>query len=217
MAALHDVAANIAASPTPNAIVMETSTMPLEDKIKMHDTLAAAGVTLLDCPVSGTSVQALAKELGVYLSGDEAAAKACEPVAEAIGKAFRYVGEFGNGSKMKFVANCLVAVHTAAAAEAMAMGVKGGLDAELIYDVITNTSPAASSAMFGLRGKLMVEDNYPSQMPLHLFKKDTTVIGDFGKSVGAEMPLFAQAEALYARARKGHPDEDIAAVFTVLK
>lgn len=217
MQALHDVAADIAARPTPGAVIMETSTMPLEDKHKMHDTLAAVGVTLLDCPVSGTAKQARDKDLGVYLSGDEAAHKTCIPVVEAVSRAHRYVGPFGNGSKMKYVANCLVAVHTAAAAEAIAMGIKGGLDAKLIYDVISETSPAASSAMFKLRGALMVDGSYPAQMPLALFKKDTTIIGDFGRSVGAKMPLFDQAETLYASAREDHPDEDIAAVFTVLE
>ncbi len=216
MQALHDVAADIAANPTQGAVIMETSTMPLEDKQKMHDTLASVGVTLLDCPVSGTAKQARDKDLGVYLSGDETAHKTCIQVVEAISRAHRYVGPFGNGSKMKYVANCLVAIHTAAAAEAIAMGVKGGLDAGLIHDVISNTSPAASSAMFKLRGELMVDGDFPAQMPLALFKKDTTVIGGFGRSVGAKMPLFDQAEALYAAARENHPDEDIAAVYTVL-
>ncbi|MCZ6764479.1 MAG: NAD-binding protein, partial [Alphaproteobacteria bacterium] len=179
--------------------------------------LAATGVTLLDCPVSGTGLQARHKDLGVYLSGDEAAAKTCVPIVEAISKAHRYVGPFGNGSKMKYVANTLVAIHTAAAAEALAMGVKGGLEAELIYDVISNISPAATSPMFDVRGKLMVAHDFPAQMPLYNWKKDTTVISDFGRSVGAAMPLFNTAVELYDQARETHENDDIAAVYTVLE
>jgi len=219
MPALHDVAANIAANPSlykdAGAIVMETSTMPVEDKQQAHDVLAAAGVTLLDCPVSGTGLQARNKDLGVYLSGDEDAATKCVPIVEAISKVHRYVGPFGHGSKMKYIANCLVAIHTAGAAEAMNMGVRGGLPADLIYDVITETSPAATSPMFNVRGKLMKDGSYPAQMPLYNWKKDTTVIGDFGKSVGATMPLFDAAVKLYDEARETHNEDDIAAIYTV--
>ena len=216
MPALHDVAANIAANPTQGAVVMETSTMPIEDKQRAHDLLATAGVILLDCPVSGTGLQARNKDLGVYLSGDEDAHKKCIRVVEAISKVHRYVGAFGNGSKMKYIANTLVAIHSAAAAEAIALGVKGGLDAQDVYDTITLTSPAASSRMFELRGKLMVAGDFPAQMPLRMFKKDTTVIGDYANAVGARMPLFETASALYDEARELYPEEDLSAVYKVL-
>lgn len=216
MPALHDVAANIAADPTAGAVVMETSTMPIEDKQRAHDVLAGVGVTLLDCPVSGTGKQARDGDLGVYLSGDEVAHLKCIAVVEAISKVHRYVGPFGNGSKMKYIANTLVAIHTAATAEAIALGVKAGLTAEMVYDVISNTSPAATSSMFKLRGQLMVDGEFPAQMPLAMWQKDTNVIGAFGKSVGANMPLFETAVGLYDRARETHPQDDIAAVYTVL-
>jgi len=106
----------IAAAANGAAPVMECSTLPIEDKLRNRDKLAAVGVTLLDTPLSGTGAQAVNKDLAVYLSGDEGAANACVEIVEGFARAHYYVGEFGNGSKMKYVANHLVAIHNIAAA-----------------------------------------------------------------------------------------------------
>ena len=165
----------IAAAANTAAPVMECSTLPIEDKQRNHDALAAAGVTLLDAPLSGTGAQALNKDLAVYLSGGENAANICAEITEGFARVHYYVGEFGNGSKMKYVANHLVAIHNVAAAEALVLGMKSGLDAQTIFDVISDS--AGNSRMFEIRGPMMVADNYDTAtMKMEVWQKDMGII-----------------------------------------
>ena len=93
-------------------------------------------MTLLDCPLSGTGAQAVTRDLAVYASGEEAAFGRCREIFAGFARATHYLGAFGNGSRMKFVANLLVAVHNVAAAEAIVLGTKAGLDPQRILEVI---------------------------------------------------------------------------------
>lgn len=206
----------IAAGGNTDVIVMECSTFPIEDKQRNHDALADAGVTMLDAPLSGTGAQAREKDLAVYLSGDEAAAKACAEVIEGFARAHYYVGAFGNGSRMKYVANHLVAIHNIAAAEAMVMGMKGGLDAQVIYDVISDS--AGTSRMFEVRGPMMVADDYSdATMKISVWQKDMSIIGAFAKSLDCPTPLFGTCADIYtAGMAQGRSEEDTAAVCAVL-
>ncbi|MDA0786679.1 MAG: NAD(P)-dependent oxidoreductase [Proteobacteria bacterium] len=206
----------IASAGSKDVIIMECSTFPIEDKQRNHDALAAAGVTMLDAPLSGTGAQAREKDLAVYLSGDEAAANICAEVIEGFARAHYYVGEFGNGSRMKYVANHLVAIHNIAAAEAMVMGMKGGLDPQLIYDVISNS--AGTSRMFEVRGPMMVADDYSdATMKISVWQKDMSVIGAFAKSLDCPTPLFTTCSDIYvAGMAQGRQDQDTAAVCAIL-
>src|SRR5436190_14390606 len=106
------------AAPRPGLIVAEISTFPIEAKQRAHDRLATAGIAMLDCPLSGTGAQAVTCDLALYGSGDAAAFERCRDAFAGFARASHYLGAFGNGSRMKFVANLLVAVHNVAAAEA---------------------------------------------------------------------------------------------------
>ena len=139
-------------------IVIETSTSPIEAKIEARDTLARGGALLLDCPISGTGAQVVNRDLAVYGSGDEDAFTACLPVFEGIARSNYYVGEFGNGSRMKYVANLLVYIHNVASAETLVLGMKAGLEPELIHQVISGSG--SSSTMFEVRDGLMVDEDY---------------------------------------------------------
>ena len=97
-------------------IVVETSTLPIADKSKARDVLQRKKAILLDCPLSGTGAQARSGDLVVYGSGDKAAFSKVIPVLKGFSRAQYFVGEFGNGSKMKFVANLMVAIHNVSAA-----------------------------------------------------------------------------------------------------
>jgi len=107
-AALLEVAAAIAGAGKPGLIVIETSTLPIEVKEKARDVLAACGIVLLDCPLSGTGAQARVRDLSVYASGPRSAVQRCAPVFEAFAREHFHLGPFGTGSKMKFLANLLV-------------------------------------------------------------------------------------------------------------
>src|SRR5512146_1132791 len=103
-------------------VVIETSTLPLEVKFALRDRCAGSGVIVLDCPISGTGAQAAAKDISVYASGVQTAVKRCMPVFSGFARSMHYCGDFGNGSRLKFVANLLVTIHNLSAAEAIVLG-----------------------------------------------------------------------------------------------
>ena len=117
----------------PGTIVIETSTLPLEVKLGVRDVCDERGVVVLDCPISGTGAQAAKKDISVYASGPKAAVKACEAVFSGFARSMHYCGEYGNGSKLKFIANLLVTIHNLSTAEAIVMGRCSGLDLVLLY------------------------------------------------------------------------------------
>src|SRR5438874_191939 len=126
----------------PGLVVVETSTLSLEDKESARHVLSQSGGVLLDCPVSGTGAQAASRDMVFLASGDSAAISRVQPVLARLGRRVYEVGAFGDGSRLKYVANLLVAIHNVASAEAFVLADKAGLDTRLVYDV--RTASAAS-------------------------------------------------------------------------
>lgn len=219
-ASFHEVmtgANGIKAASNSNLIVIECSTLTVEDKQTAHDALKTVGTVLLDCPISGTGAQAQTRDLSVYVSGDKAAGEKCQPVLDAIANHTFYAGEFSNGSKMKFVANVLVAIHNVASAEAMVLGMKAGLDPAAIYNVIK--AGAGNSRIFELRAPMMVENNYDAAtMKMDVWQKDMKVIGDFAKRLECQVPLFDASATVYEQGLSQGMDKlDTASVCRVLE
>jgi putative dehydrogenase len=198
-------------------VLAEVSTLPIEEKQRQHDRLAAAGMVMLDCPLSGTGAQAATGDLVVFASGDKAACDAAADVFAGFSRLTHYLGEFGNGSRMKFVANLLVAIHNVASAEAIVLGMKAGLDPALVAKVIA--SGAGTSKVFELRSPMMVKGDYqPATMKLDIWKKDMEVIADFARALGVETPTFSASAPVYEAARAGgYGADDTAAVCAVLE
>lgn len=215
--ALASVTADIAAAGRRSQIVIETSTLPIEVKVTARKRLAAAGVTLLDCPLSGTGAQARGRDLVVFASGDRAAYRKCVPVFEGIARAHFLIGPFGDGSKMKFIANLLVAIHNVAAAEAMVLGIKSGLDPALVLKVVS--SGAGTSRMLEVRGPMMVKGDYSdATMKVSVWQKDMKIIGEYARSIDCPTPLFLASAPFYTAAMAmGRGDEDTASVCAVLE
>jgi 3-hydroxyisobutyrate dehydrogenase-like beta-hydroxyacid dehydrogenase len=216
VAALEATVDALIAEPHRGLVVVEASTFPIEAKDTARERLAEAGMILLDCPISGTGAQAVNRDLAIYASGDEAAYLRCQPVFDAIARVSHYLGAFGNGSRMKFIANLLVAVHNVATAEAMVLGVRSGLDPHKIVDVIG--SGAGNSRIFELRGPMMARQNYrPASASTHVFQKDSAIIAAFAKSLGVDTPMLDTAAPLFDEAdAMGFGDDDVAAVHAVL-
>jgi 3-hydroxyisobutyrate dehydrogenase-like beta-hydroxyacid dehydrogenase len=172
---------------------------------------------LLDCPLSGTGAQAATRDLAVYASGERAAFDQAEPVFRHFARISHYLGAFGNGSRMKFVANLLVAIHNVASAEAMVLGIKAGLDPETIVKVIG--SGAGTSRIFELRAPLMAKNDYqPATMKIDIWQKDMAIIGAFATALGVETPTFTATGALYDAAQAaGLGADDTAAVCALLE
>ncbi len=215
--ALSRTAVELSQSAGRGTIVIETSTLPIPVKESARDVLAKRGVILLDCPLSGTGAQARVKDLIVYASGDRAAYRKTVPVLQGFTRANYYVGAFGAGSKIKFVANLLVAIHNVAAAEAMVLGMKAGLDPALVLKVVSDG--AGSSRMFQVRGPMMVKGDYSeATMKNEVWQKDMTIIGDFARELDCPTPLFAASAPIYnAAMAMGLGKEDTGAVCAVLE
>ena len=199
------------------SIVIETSTLPIGVKEEARKRLAARDVTLLDCPLSGTGAQARLKDLVVYASGDRNAYVRTTDVMDGFARAHYYVGEFGAGSKMKFAANLLVSIHNVAAAEAMVLAMKAGLDPAMVLKVVADG--AGGSRMLQIRGPMMVSGDYSNAtMKAEIWQKDMTIIGDFARKLECPTPLFLTSASMYTAAMAmGRRSEDTAAVCAVLE
>jgi 3-hydroxyisobutyrate dehydrogenase-like beta-hydroxyacid dehydrogenase len=136
---------------------------------------------------------------------------------EAFGRHVYDVGPFGNGSKMKYVANLLVAINNVASAEAMVLGMKAGLAPQMIYDLVT--AGAGNSRVFELRAEKMVEGKYKDvTMKIDVWDKDMQVIGDYARKIRVPTPIFNATKPIYIQATKsGYGAQDTAAVCAVLE
>ena len=214
--AIDTVAKEIAASKAPPRIVLEMSTIPLDDKEKFAKTISAAGHTPIDCPVSGTGAQAETRDLVLYPSGDSKAIASLQEVFAGFTRGYYDVGAYGNGSKMKYIANHLVAIHNVASAEAMILAEQAGLDLDVVVKCIGDG--AGSSRMFQMRAPLMAHGAYePATMKMSVWQKDMDTIRDFARDLGVPTPMFDMTRPLYDEALvQGRGDEDTAAVFSVM-
>ena len=215
--ALMDTVRKIAAAGLPRKLLVEMSTFAITDKEKARRVLAKAGHDMLDTPVSGTGSQAAKRDLVFYASGDKRAIKKIGPMFAAFGRHVFDVGAFGNGSKMKYVANLLVAINNVASAEAMVLGMKAGLPPKMIFDLIT--AGAGNSRVFELRAPMMVKGNYKDvTMKIDVWDKDMRVIGDYARKIKVPTPMFNASKPVYIKAQKsGLGAQDTAAVCAVLE
>jgi 3-hydroxyisobutyrate dehydrogenase-like beta-hydroxyacid dehydrogenase len=207
----------IVAAKVPRRTVIEASTLALDDKFRAERALRKAGHIALDCPVSGTGSQAAVKDLVIYASGDSKTIGKLKPVFAGFSRGVYDVGAFGNGSRMKYVANLLVAVNNVATAEAMVLGMKAGLPPQTIFEMVA--CGAGNSRVFELRAPLMVRNRYDQPtMKVSVWQKDMSVIGDFARQVKVPTPMFDASVPIYNRAMKsGHAEHDTAAVCAVLE
>jgi 3-hydroxyisobutyrate dehydrogenase-like beta-hydroxyacid dehydrogenase len=207
----------IAAGARKGTIVIEASTMPIEVKEDIRARCAKHGIVVLDCPISGTGAQAAAKDISVYASGDAAAVKRCAAVFKGFARSMHYCGDFGNGSKLKFIANLMVTIHNLSAAEAMVMGLKSGLDLNLVYKVIKDG--AGTSRMFEVRGPMMIKGDYrAATMKCEVYQKDIDIIGAYAAKLNIPVPLFEASKAYYSSAlSQGFALQDTAAVCAVME
>ena len=180
-------------------VVIETSTLPIDAKEAAREKLRPLSAAVLDCPVSGTAAQARVGDLVVFASGDRTAVDQVAWVFETVGRSWHFVGDFGVGSKMKYIANLLIAVHNLAAAEALVLARKAGLDPETVHAVISDS--AATSRMFEVSGRIMVDGTYDDgEAKVEILHKDLQIIRSFATEVRAPTPLMAVTAEFYTSA-----------------
>jgi putative dehydrogenase len=215
--ALTDTVRKIAAAKLKRKLLVEMSTFKISDKEKAAAVLRKAGHQTIDCPVSGTGAQARNRDLVFYASGDSKLIAKIRPLLTAFGRGVFNVGPFGNGSRMKYVANLLVAINNVASAEAMVLGMKAGLDPRMIVDLIT--AGAGNSRVFELRAPMMAKGRYDDvTMKISVWDKDMQVIGDYARKIRVPTPMFNATKGIYIKAMKsGLGSRDTAAVCAVLE
>ncbi|MGC2216375.1 MAG: NAD(P)-dependent oxidoreductase [Pseudolabrys sp.] len=215
--ALTETVQEIAAAKLRSKVVVEMSTFTISDKEKAARTLHRAGQVMIDCPVSGTGSQAKNRDLVFYASGNAKTIARLRPVLMAFGRNVFNVGEFGNGSRMKYVANLLVAINNVATAEAMVLGMKAGLDPGMIVDLVR--AGAGNSRVFELRAPMMAKGRYDDvTMKISVWDKDMQVIGDYARKIRVPTPIFNATKGIYLKAMKsGLGSRDTAAVCAVLE
>ena len=206
----------IAATGKPGQAIVQMSTISPSLTERLARETAARGLVFLDCPISGTSGMVAKGEGVIFVGGERTQYERWKPLLESILPKAVHVGRPGQAMVLKLVANLLVALNSAAAAEALNLARASGLDPQIVVDVLA--TGAATSRMLEVRGPLMVRGEFPAQMKLDLFMKDLHLIQDAGQAAGAPLPLTDIAERLYAAAQsKGHGGDDLAVVITELE
>ena len=214
-AALDAVTAQLAEGGAPGTILIETSTFLPSVKQKAHDILAPKGVIMLDCPVSGTGSQAWNRDLAVFASGDPKAIEQAKPVINAFARACYEMGAFGNGMKVKAVANLLVGVHTAVAAEAMLLAKHMGLDLNKVAEAVGDGG--GGSRMFQVRAPIMANRTWdPPNMKNSVWQKDLQMISQALVEADSPSPLFSLTLPMWRQTiETGHGEHDMSAIFEV--
>ena len=199
----------------PDQPVIQMSTISPTLTERCAAELTARGLAFLDCPVSGTSTMIARGDGILFVGGDRVLYDRWRPVLEAIVPSAVHIGRAGQAMVLKLIANLLVGVHSAAAAEALNLARRAGLDLPITLEVLGKS--AASSRMLEIRGPMMIRDEFPAQMKLDLFMKDLHLIQEAAAAAGAPVPLTDISERLYAAAMEaGHASEDLAVVIRSL-
>ena len=191
--ALQNVVEGVLGHEQPGQILIECSTLTVEQKLAAHEQVKAGGKVFLDAPISATPPMLAKMMASIYVSGDEDAYTECVPVLQGFTATNFYCGEVGNGSRMKLLANYLVHVHVTAAAECMVMGQKAGLDPKLIHKVLKEG--AGGSKMFDIRGAMMAASDYREGggTMFDVYEKDASIITEFAASVKAPIDLYVSS------------------------
>ncbi len=206
----------LAASARPGQIIVELGSHPVPDKERQIAPLAAKGAVFLDGEVSGTPGMVSARKAVIYLAGDQEAAKKAERVVGGFADSCLYFGKFGAASRVKLVNNLLVAINIAATAEAMALGLKAGVDVDLMIKAIASGS--GGSTQFGIRAPWMAQRRFlPAQGTAPALQHYFEMIGDFADSIGVATPLLDRATELYDKfIEMGFAEKDVAAMVDVI-
>jgi len=200
----------------PSTVFLLCATMAPSATTDIAERLEAAGMLVIDAPVSGGHIRALAGEITVMASGSQEAFDQASAVLDAISaKVFRLGDRPGAGSQVKMINQLLAGVHIAATAEAMTLAAKAGIDLKTLYEVIRVS--AGSSWMFENRGEHIVSGDYSPRSAVNIFVKDLGIVTSEAEKAGAPTPLAASALSLFVEASEaGLGQEDDAAVAKIL-
>ncbi|MBA2681599.1 MAG: NAD(P)-dependent oxidoreductase [Ktedonobacteraceae bacterium] len=201
----------------PGLTVVDISMLSIEAKEQAKHSLEQVGASMLDCPISGIPPQVLTRKTVLFASGEKHIFERCKPTLEGFTSTIFYLGDFGAGTKMKCVANLLVGIHVLAAAEAMTLSIKAGLDPATVIQVISPS--VASSAQFVARAPMMAEQHYePALSAIHQMEECIVIINTLSKAVNSPTPLLDTAARYYEGAiADGLGEKDVAVMQSFLE
>lgn len=197
-------------------IVIETSTLSIEAKQMAARILEDVGISVLDCPIGGTGATLKDRTWIIFCSGSPTDYDRVRPILEVFSSILPYVGSFGSGTKLKFVANHLLAIYNVAYGESVNFARSMGVDPRQVLDLFGG-SQALGTAVMRLRMPFMLEHSYePPTMKLGVWQKDMQVIGDMAQAVNCRVPLFDASALIYTAAvNLGFGQQDTASVAEV--
>src|SRR5262249_40118029 len=203
-------------SARPGQIVIELGSHPTPEKARHIDPLAARGAVFIDGEVSGTPGMVAERKGVIYLAGDADACRQVERVVRGFADSCLYFGAFGAASKVKLVNNLMVALNIAATAEAMALGLKAGVDVDLMIKAVASGS--GGSTQFAIRAPWMAQRKFlPAQGTVPGILHYIEMIDDMADSLGVATPMLDRAAELYRRfVDMGLSEHDIAATMDVI-
>lgn len=204
-----------AAAMKPGALFVMCSTVDPHWSVALEQRLAERGLLYLDAPISGGAAKAASGEMTMMTAGTPAAyAKAGGALDAMAAKVYKLGDRAGNGSKVKIINQLLAGVHIAAAAEAMALGLREGVDAASLYEVITNS--AGNSWMFENRMAHVLAGDYTPLSAVDIFVKDLGLVLDTARASKFPLPLAATAHQMFMQASTaGFAKEDDSAVIKI--
>lgn len=198
--------------------LVECGTLSVEAKEAAYHQLQEHGAKMLDCPVSGTGVQAANRDVVFYASGDKETFRVVEPLLRLVGRDAFFLGAFGNGMRMKLLSNLLVSIHNVAAAEAIVLARRAGIDLEVMMQAVS--AGAGTSRMFEIRGPMMISGDFHSgaSSRLDVFQKDLDAISRFTEECGIPSPVFALCKTFYRKAIElGWTEADPGVVYRIVE
>ncbi|CAN7372662.1 NAD(P)-dependent oxidoreductase [Pseudorhodoferax sp. LjRoot39] len=204
-----------AAAMAPGSVFVMCSTVDPNWSVALEGRLAALGLLYLDAPISGGAAKAAGGQMTMMTAGTPAAYARAGGVLDAMaGKVYRLGEKAGAGSKVKIINQLLAGVHIAAAAEAMALGLREGVDAAALYEVITHS--AGNSWMFENRMAHVLAGDYTPLSAVDIFVKDLGLVLDTARASKFPLPLAATAHQMFMQASTaGHAAEDDSAVIKI--
>ena len=204
-----------AAAMKPGSVFVMCSTVDPNWSIALESRLAKFGVLYLDAPISGGAARAASGEMTMMTSGRPEAYAVVAPLLDAMAaKVYRLGDKAGAGSKVKIINQLLAGVHIAAAAEAMALGLREGVDPASLYEVITHS--AGNSWMFENRMAHVLAADYTPLSAVDIFVKDLGLVLDVARASKFPLPLSSTAHQMFMQASTaGFAKEDDSAVIKI--
>ena len=204
-----------AAAMKPGSVFVMCSTVDPNWSMALEKRLAALGILYIDAPISGGAAKAASGDMTMMTAGTPAAYARAEPLLNAMAaKVYRLGDTAGAGSKVKIINQLLAGVHIAAAAEAMALGLREGVDPAALYEVITHS--AGNSWMFENRMAHVLAADYTPLSAVDIFVKDLGLVLDMARASKFPLPLSSTAHQMFMQASSaGYAREDDSAVIKI--